>query len=336
MKGAVVAMLFLMPFSAGAQVIDAHAGIYNQGNLVSWYGDANYYDVSGNRVDIRMTGNLTLFQEQSINGQACCGTAIQYDPWIVYNGSWSGDRSGYFNYYYCFAAAVVAQTDTKSNTVYSDHVCLGPPPCDPYTNPKCCDPAVNPSCPNDGGGGFEPINPGNPDNSPVVVNFGPGEYRLTGNESPVMFDINATGSPARIGWTAAGADEAFLCLDRNGNGTIDDGSELFGTATRLKDGRRAPNGFAALAETDANGDGFLDERDPIWTRLLLWRDLNHDGISQPSELMRVTASRLVAIRLAYHWTGRRDSSGNTFRYQAQVWIGTAARPLYDIFFVSVP
>jgi len=156
----------------------------------------------------------------------------------------------------------------------------------------------------------------------------------------VVFDIEASGTPVRIGWTAAHTDEAFLCLDRNGNGTIDDGSELFGTATRLKSGARASNGFAALAELDDDHDRFLDHHDTIWFQLLLWRDLNHDGISQNLELTRA-ASELNAIGLDYHWSGRRDFWGNTLRYQALAWISNGgpsatASPIYDVFFVRVP
>src|ERR1043165_1278367 len=88
--------------------------------------------------------------------------------------------------------------------------------------------------------------------SPIVINFAGGGYQLTGADSPVVFDIAATGQPVRIGWTAAGADEAFLCLDRNHNGRIDNGAELFGSATPLKDGSRALNGFPALAERGAD------------------------------------------------------------------------------------
>lgn len=115
---------------------------------------------------------------------------------------------------------------------------------------------------------------------------------------------------------------------------------MFGSATPLKDGTRASDGFTALAEFDDNHDGVIDEKDGIWKQLLLWRDLNHDGISQPNELTLATDSSLTAIHLDYHWTGRRDISGNYFRYKAAVAIQTTARrtvprPVYDIFFVHV-
>jgi len=249
---------------------------------------------------------------------------------------------GWYGYVSSSAPVITVCLDggDRSETAYFEAL-----PCDPATDPKCpCNPDVNPNC-----GQCDPWDPecvgtppidGNPPNSPIVINFERGDYRLTGNDDPVAFDIQASGLPLRIGWTAAGADEAFLCLDRNGNGKIDDGSELFGTATRLGGGSRAPNGFVALAEYDDNRDGFIDDRDAVWSRLLLWRDLNHDGISQTSELSPVAASPLKAIGLGYHWTGRRDSSGNKFRYEALVWIGNGAnaktRPVYDVFFVIAP
>jgi hypothetical protein len=179
------------------------------------------------------------------------------------------------------------------------------------------------------------------DCSPIVINFAHETYRLSGAESPVAFDIRATGQPVRMGWTAPGADEAFLCLDRNHNGTIDSGAELFGNSVLMDDRRHARNGFVALAQYDDDRNAVIDERDPVWSQLLLWRDLNHDGISQSGELAPVAGSRLAAIGLDYHWTGRRDSSGNTFRYEAQVSLSDGAghvyrRPLYDIFFVLYP
>lgn len=176
------------------------------------------------------------------------------------------------------------------------------------------------------------------DNCPIVINF-EGNYELTGAESPVRFDILATGDPILIGWTAAGGDEAFLCRDRDQNGTIDDGSEMFGNAVMLDDVTRARNGFIALTTVDANFDAVIDALDPIWSELRLWRDVNHDGVSQPSEITPVAGSGLTAISLEYHRTGRRDSSGNTFRYESKAWIrdkekNATPRPVYDIFFVG--
>lgn len=156
-----------------------------------------------------------------------------------------------------------------------------------------------------------------------------------------MFDIGGTGTPRLVGWTAAGTNEAFIWLDRNQNGIVDGGSELFGNATSLNDGTRATNGFEALKEFDSNSDDVIDSSDPIWDQLMLWRDLNHDGISQPIEIQAIGETDVVGISLRYHWTGRRDSFGNTFRYESSLWLRSRGqtgrsdvRPLYDIFFVQ--
>ena len=66
-------------------------------------------------------------------------------------------------------------------------------------------------------------------------------------------------------------DDAFLCLDKNGNGLIDNGSELFG------DQYGAQTGFDELAKYDSNKDGIVNESDEVYSKLLLWSDMNKDG-----------------------------------------------------------
>ncbi len=174
--------------------------------------------------------------------------------------------------------------------------------------------------------------------SPIVINLDNGTYELTGAESPVLFDIAGTGTKLPIGWTAPGTNQAFLWMDRDHDGVVSGGAELFGTATVLENGHRAANGFEALREFDTNGDGVIDANDPVWPHLLLWTDRNHDGISQPNEITRLADSPVRAISLTYHWTGRRDEHGNTFRYEGLISLSTGGKgsreePVYDIFFV---
>jgi hypothetical protein len=195
-------------------------------------------------------------------------------------------------------------------------------------------------CPPAGGGGGEgTLNQcgadGNGCGEPILFNLGSGGYRLTGLEDPVAFDIFAAGPRGGkpfMGWTAAGSEVALLALDRNGNGRIDHGGELFGTGTLLKNGPHAENGFDALAEYDANADGVIDASDPVWSYLLLWTDSNHDGVSQPSELQPVAFSPITKIDLAHYWTHRRDPSGNYFGYQGTFFEGKQRHLFYDIFF----
>ena len=174
--------------------------------------------------------------------------------------------------------------------------------------------------------------------SPIVINFESGPLRLTGSSDGVRFDLNADGKQERIGWTQADADAAFLAFDWNFNGRIDDGSELFGTSSFMPSGGRPDNGFEALRVLDENGDGVIDRSDPMTQELLLWTDRNHDGISQPDELRTFTSSSVLAIELGYHFTGRRDRYGNTFRYQSQMHVqgehADVVRSIYDIYFIA--
>jgi hypothetical protein len=179
---------------------------------------------------------------------------------------------------------------------------------------------------------------GSPDcPSPIVINLGGEGYRLTDVANGVHFDLDADGgAPDLVSWTAAGEPLAFLALDRNGNGSIDDGKELFGNFTPLRNGQLAANGFDALVEFDSNHDGVVDARDAGWLALLLWVDSNHDGLSTSDEITPIVRSEVRGIETVYHWTGRRDRYGNMFKYQGRVQLKSGTRVCYDIFFRAAP
>jgi hypothetical protein len=108
--------------------------------------------------------------------------------------------------------------------------------------------------------------------SPVVIDTLGNGFYLTSPENGVDFDISGVGTPQRVSWTQA--DDAWLALDRNGNGTIDSGKELFGTVTYQASSSER-NGFRALAVYDepangGNGDGVIDYQDAIFTILRKW------------------------------------------------------------------
>lgn len=175
------------------------------------------------------------------------------------------------------------------------------------------------------GGGYDPETcscPDGIDTSPIVIDIDGSGFSLTPSWDGVNFDILADSVQLPLAWTAAASTNAFLTLDRNGNGSIDNGQELFGNLTP-QPATASPNGFVALAEFDkpangGNGDGKIDQRDAIFSSLRLWRDANHNGQSEPSEL-RPLAGVIRAMDLNYKESKRVDEWGNMFRYRAKVY-----------------
>jgi hypothetical protein len=154
--------------------------------------------------------------------------------------------------------------------------------------------------------------------SPIVLNLDGRGFKFTGANDPVPFDFLVTGQKSLFGWTAPDAHEGFLVLDRDGDGTIDNGAELFGNYTALSGGPLVGNGYRALAAFDrpsagGNGDGVIDAADAVFSKLRVWIDANHDGISQPTELHRLDELGIVRIDLQYRDSRRRDRFGNLVR-----------------------
>lgn len=177
--------------------------------------------------------------------------------------------------------------------------------------------------------------------SPVLVDILGNGFSLTDVAGGVLFDLNGNGTRDRLSWTAAGSDDAWLVLDRNGNGTIDAGKEMFGDYTLQADSSE-PNGFLALAAYDdprqgGNGDRTIDSQDDVFTFLRLWQDANHDGVSQPAELHTLRELGLKSLDLDYKESKRTDRYGNRFKYRAKVrdtHDAQLGRWAWDVFLVS--
>lgn len=133
--------------------------------------------------------------------------------------------------------------------------------------------------------------------SPLVLDLnGNGNSSTRLNESSVYFDMDGDGFKERTAWVENG--DGLLVLDKNSNGIIDNGSELFGNFTALADGNSADDGFSALLQHDENRDGKIDQNDAIYNQLNVWVDENQDGITDTGELKGLAEAGVASVNLS--------------------------------------
>lgn len=131
------------------------------------------------------------------------------------------------------------------------------------------------------------------------------------DQSDVYFDLDSNGFAERTAWIDA--NDGLLVLDRDGDGKITNGQELFGDQTLLSNGTRATSGFEALREFDDNKDGKIDASDIVYLKLKVWQDLNRDGVSQAEEMKSLADVGIKAVNLNSTVTGAADAMGNIQR-----------------------
>jgi len=310
-------------------------------------------------------GSLNAAGSHQVSGGWNPGTGKAFGGGVSCSGAVAGAATNCFVVPFtdtCFISVSVSAGGVSINTNGTTVWNSGPVPA-PVTCPSQPDPQATPTPtppPVAGGGTTDPcldsaslVGPSAdfttgggggvaPPCSPIIVDVTGDGFVLTDAQHGVMFDIANVGIPIQIAWTA-NANNAFLVMDRNQNGVINSGAELFGNFTSQPVSAH-PNGFAALAVYDdpmngGNGDGVIDARDKIFSSLRLWVDANHDGISQPGELHTLPDLGIYSISLDYQLSERKDQYGNLFRYRARVNQGLhgpadVGKTAYDVFLVT--
>ena len=150
---------------------------------------------------------------------------------------------------------------------------------------------------------------------PLAIDLDGDGIETVGVDAGVLFDHDADAIKTGTGWL--NADDAFVVIDRDGNGTIDSGRELFGVdtvvGTEPLTGRAiyAVDAFDALKSIDSNGDNLFNSADVQYGNLRLWRDLNQDGISQTTELQGLAEAAITSINLTTQKATKTLPGGNT-------------------------
>jgi hypothetical protein len=177
-------------------------------------------------------------------------------------------------------------------------------------------------------------------NSPILLDVAGNGFELTSLDDGVRVATRPGYQQTERAWTNPGSDDAWLVLDRNDDGVINDMSEMFGNTTPQPEPHEGQwrNGFLALVLYDNNADGIIDESDPIFGSLRLWQDKNHDGVSQPDELHKLPERGVAGISVAYTEARRGDGHGNLFLYTASVYGtpgSTVGKDAWDVWLSGV-
>jgi hypothetical protein len=138
-------------------------------------------------------------------------------------------------------------------------------------------------------------------------------------QSNVYFDLDGDGTAERTGWIRP--EDGLLARDVNGNGFIENISEVFGGTTG--------DGFADLAAFDSNADGVIDAADPVFATLKVWQDANQDGISQTGEHKSLAYHQITSLSLAAVPTSI-DDNGNVITATSTFIKGGVSHQLADV------
>jgi hypothetical protein len=168
--------------------------------------------------------------------------------------------------------------------------------------------------------------------SPIVLDLNGNGVSTLAAKAGVQFDLAATGKTSQVAWVGQG--DGLLVMDRNGDGVIKDGSELFGAATRLANGSRAGNGYNALAEVDSNHDGKISAQDAQFVNLKVWVDRNHDGKTDLGELKGLVDLGITELDLNYASSNRLDHGNAVAMVSSYKTVDGQTHEMADVWFAK--
>jgi hypothetical protein len=162
---------------------------------------------------------------------------------------------------------------------------------------------------------------------PIVIDMtGQGPNLVSKNDSHVSIDVAGDGFSRPTGWIGKG--QALLVADWNGNGRVDNGTEI----SFARFGKDPNSDLSGLASFDLNHDGRIDKNDAVYSKLRLWVDVNGDGVSQPGELKTLEEANVVSVDLHMH-DFKMEQGGNIITHVVDV-VTTSGATLsaYDVGF----
>ncbi|WP_431810124.1 calcium-binding protein [Jejubacter sp. L23] len=200
------------------------------------------------------------------------------------------------------------------------------PPNYPLDGPDPDDPASTEGCGPDKSGAEA-------ESSPIIIDLDGDGVETVAINHGVFFDHDGNRFAESTGWVAP--DDGLLVHDRNGDGVIDSGRELFGNNTLLQSGERAANGYQALKELDENQDGVIDHLDSAWQKLQIWQDSNSNGQVDEGELLSLDETGIASIGTDYTNSKYIDNQSNTHKQTGKItWQDGSTGQSADVWFNS--
>ena len=162
----------------------------------------------------------------------------------------------------------------------------------------------------------DPNGPAADQTSPIILDLDGDGIETRSSHSGVFFDHDGNLFAESTGWV--GTDDGLLVFDKNTNGVIENGNELFGNNTQLSDGSLAENGYIALQELDDNQDGLINNMDAAWQQLNVWQDKNGNAQADAGELLSLEEAGIISIGTQYNHSTYIDAQGNAHKQVSNI------------------